>query len=104
MPRVPQTTCAVFAGLPGELVVQALDLRGFAVSSGAACASGSTEPSPVLLAMGHPHPEASVRFSASGDTTAAEVDAVLAALGSALPSLRELSGDTVHTSPSGSLL
>mgnify|MGYP000329903710 CR=1 FL=1 len=88
--RVPQTTCVVFPGVPGELVVQALDLRGVAVSSGAACASGSTEPSPVLVAMGHAHPASSVRISAGPHTEEADIDTLIDALRDILPSLAEL--------------
>ena len=50
--RLPNTSNIRFSGLSGEAMVIALDLAGFAVSSGAACASGSIEPSHVLLAMG----------------------------------------------------
>ena len=51
-PRLPNTSNLCFPGVSGEALVIALDLGGFAVSSGAACASGSIEPSHVLLAMG----------------------------------------------------
>src|SRR5262249_38665796 len=50
--RVGNTTNVAFAGAPGDLVVQALDLEGVAVSTGAACTSGSVEPSPVVRALG----------------------------------------------------
>jgi cysteine desulfurase len=49
---LPNTLNVSFAHTAGELLLQALDLEGVAVSSGAACASGSIEPSRVLLAMG----------------------------------------------------
>lgn len=88
-PRLPGTSCVVFPGLRGETVVQALDLAGFCVSSGAACASGSSEPSPVLRAMGDPEPAGAVRFSLGPGTTAAEVDAVVAALPEVARRLRE---------------
>ena len=54
----------------------ALDLAGVACSSGSACASGSSEPSPTLLAMGLPEEQisASVRFSLGATTTPAEID------------------------------
>ena len=54
-----------FPGASGEALVEALDLEGIAVSSGSACHSGSTEPSPVLLAMGVPVElaRAALRFS-----------------------------------------
>ena len=59
-----------------------LDLDGVAVSTGAACTSGSIQPSPVLLAMGLDHTGAreGVRFSLGPSTTDAEIDRVLALL------------------------
>ena len=50
-PRVPNTTNLWFDHIEGEALVIALDLKGLAVSSGAACSSGAIEPSHVLLAM-----------------------------------------------------
>ena len=50
--RTPNTTNIYFDGIEGEALVIALDLRGFAVSSGAACSSGAVEPSHVLIAIG----------------------------------------------------
>lgn len=50
--RLPNTVQFSLTGIDGEALVMALDRRGFAVSSGSACASGAGEPSPVLLAMG----------------------------------------------------
>lgn len=63
--RVPNTSNIFFPGVAAESMVIALDLRGFAVSTGSACSSGSLEPSPVLLAMGlsPDHARSSVRFS-----------------------------------------
>jgi cysteine desulfurase len=63
-------------------VVAALDLAGIATSTGAACTSGTVEPSPVLLALGLPRPQAAeaVRFSLGPTNTADEVRAVLEAL------------------------
>ena len=81
-PRVGGTINAGFSGALGESIVIALDLAGIAVSTGAACTSGSTEPSPVLLALGLPAHEAreAVRFSLGRATTDAEVAQVLEAL------------------------
>lgn len=87
--RVANTVCAVFPGLLGESVVQALDLRGICVSSGAACASGSTEPSPVLAAMGHPEPRGGVRFSLGPRTTDSEVQEAAQALSVVVPAVRQ---------------
>jgi cysteine desulfurase len=81
-PRVGGTINAGFAGARGESIVIALDLVGIAASTGAACTSGSIQPSPVLLGLGLPPDQASeaVRFSLGRTTTAAEIDAVLARL------------------------
>jgi cysteine desulfurase len=56
--------------------MMALDMAGVACSTGSACASGSSEPSPVLLAMGceNDQIEGSLRFSLGAFTTAADVD------------------------------
>ena len=81
-PRTPNTTLTRFPGAPGPLVVISLDLAGFAVSTGAACSSGSVRPSAVLLAAGHPLTVAAeaVRVSIGRDTDEDDVDALLAAL------------------------
>jgi cysteine desulfurase len=81
-PRVPGTVNAGFSGAPGELVTQALDLAGFAVSTGAACTSGTVSASPVLLALGLERSRAleGVRFSLGRPTTAADVQALLEVL------------------------
>lgn len=88
--RVPQTTCVVFSEVPSELLVQALDLRGIAVSAGAACASGSTEPSPVLVAMGDPGASSSIRISQGPDTCPVDLESVLEALAEIVPALSGL--------------
>ena len=71
-----------FRDTPGELLLQALDVEGIAVSAGAACASGSVEPSHVLVAMGFSKAEArgTLRFSVGHGTDEAQIDAVLALL------------------------
>ena len=78
-PRIGGTINAGFAGARGESIVIALDLVGVAVSTGAACTSGSVQASPVLLALGLSPDEAreAVRFSLGRSTTAGEIDAVL---------------------------
>jgi len=88
-PRVANTSLVVFDGIEGETLVQALDLHGVAVSSGAACASGSVEPSPVLVAMGEPWPKGGLRTSFGRDTTADELDRFFSALGLVLSGLRD---------------
>jgi tRNA (5-methylaminomethyl-2-thiouridylate)-methyltransferase len=73
---LPGTLNVGFAGAPGQLVAAALDLEGVAVSTGAACTSGSLDPSPVLLALGLPRADAAaaLRFGLGRDTTAEEID------------------------------
>jgi cysteine desulfurase len=81
-PRIGGTVNAGFAGARGESIVIALDLAGVATSTGAACTSGSVQPSPVLLGLGLAPDRAreAVRFSLGRTTTAGEIDAVLASL------------------------
>ncbi|MGH9416217.1 MAG: cysteine desulfurase family protein [Terriglobales bacterium] len=78
-PRVPNTTDMYFDGIEGEALVIGLDLQGFCVSTGAACTSGSVEPSHVLLAMGYSRRRARgcLRFSLGRQNTEAEVDSLL---------------------------
>jgi cysteine desulfurase len=75
-PRLPNTLNLALVGLDRQAVVMALDLESVASSTGSACASGSSEPSPTLLAMGvEPGVlESSIRLSLGPTTTAAEVD------------------------------
>ncbi len=79
---LPHTLNMRFDGADGEALVVALDIEEIAVASGAACASGSTEPSHVLLAMGLAPNAArsSVRFSLGFDSTEGDVDRVLTLL------------------------
>lgn len=75
-PRLPNTLNIAFPGLDGDALLVALDLEGICCSLGSACASGSSEPAPMLVAMGC-RPEvynASVRFTLGKDNTLAEVD------------------------------
>jgi cysteine desulfurase len=91
--RVPNTTNLYFDYVEGESLVIALDLRGFAVSSGSACSSGSTEPSHVLLAIGVPADRArgSIRFSLGRSNTEEQVDALIDAVVDACAHLRKIS-------------
>jgi cysteine desulfurase len=75
-PRVPNTTNVSFEGAEAEGLLMALDLAGVAVSTGAACAAGGTEPSHVLQAMGLPpeRVQASLRFSLGRGSTEAALD------------------------------
>jgi len=92
-PRTPNTTNIYFDGLEGEALVIALDLEGFAVSSGSACSSGAVEPSHVLLAMGLPRERAraSLRFSLGRSNTKEQVDALIDAVAGCAARLRKLS-------------
>lgn len=92
-PRAANTANIVFEGLEGESLVIALDLAGFAVSTGAACSSGAVHASHVLLAMGLSKEEAraSMRFSLGRTNDEAQVDALLDALEGAVARLRKLS-------------
>lgn len=75
-PRLPHTSCVAFPGLDRQALVMALDLAGVACSTGSACASGSSEPSPALLAMGLPNNvvQGAIRLSLGAGTTEREVD------------------------------
>ncbi len=92
-PRVPNTTNLHFNYLEGEALVIALDLKGMAVSSGAACSSGSVEPSHVLTAIGldAERARASIRFSLGRQNTGQQVDALLEAVHASVERLRKLS-------------
>ena len=80
--RLPNNASFVFPGADGASLVMALDLVGFAVSSGSACTSGDTEPSHVILALGIDREIAkgSLRVTVGRGTTGADVDAFLGAL------------------------
>ncbi|MGD0361447.1 MAG: cysteine desulfurase family protein [Bryobacteraceae bacterium] len=95
--RTPNTANLYFDGLEGEALVIALDLRGFAVSSGAACSSGAVEPSHVLTAIGltADRARASIRFSLGRANTAEQVDALVEAVAAAVTHLRKLSPVTI---------
>ncbi len=91
--RVGNTTNLTFSYIEGESLVIALDLKGIACSTGAACSSGAIEPSHVLTAIGLAAPEAraSLRFSLGRTNTAEDVDQALAVLPGVVEHLRDLS-------------
>lgn len=92
-PRVPNTTNIYFDHIEGEALIIALDLKGLAVSTGAACSSGATEPSHVLTAM-NLTPErarASIRFSLGKQNTQEEVDFAISLVPETVARLRDLS-------------
>lgn len=73
--RLPNISNMSFMGIDGESLLISLDLKGIAVSTGSACASGSLEPSHVLTAMGLSREEVrgSLRFSLGALTTREEI-------------------------------
>jgi cysteine desulfurase len=91
--RTPNTTNITFPGIEGEALVIALDLKGLACSTGAACSSGAVEPSHVLTGIGLPAEDAraSLRFSLGRHTTPADIDFALQVIPPAVTHLRELS-------------
>jgi len=91
--RVPNTTNIYFDYIEGEALVIALDLKGLAVSTGAACSSGALEPSHVLMAMGlePDRARASLRFSLGKQNTAEDVEFALSLIPQTVARLRELS-------------
>jgi len=91
--RVPNTSNLRFDHIDGEAMVIALDLRGVAVSTGAACSSGAIEPSHVLVAMGlrPDQARASIRFSLGKQTTEEDIDLALALVPETVARLREIS-------------
>lgn len=90
--RVPNTTSVTFPFVEGEAIVIALDLKGIACSTGAACSSGAVEPSHVLTAMGVSREDArsTVRFSLGRDTTREGIDYALETIPPVIARLREL--------------
>jgi cysteine desulfurase len=91
-PRTPNTTNLRFDGIDSDALLIALDLKGFAVSSGSACSSGATEPSHVLTAIGLTHDQArsSLRFSLGRSNSVEEVDALIGAVAECVMHLRKL--------------
>jgi cysteine desulfurase len=94
-PRVPNSSNIFFDHVEGESMVIALDLKGLAVSTGAACSSGTIEPSHVLTAMGlrSARARASIRFSLGKQNTAEDIEIALALVPETIARLRELSPD-----------
>ncbi|MGZ3804294.1 MAG: cysteine desulfurase family protein [Pseudobdellovibrionaceae bacterium] len=91
-PRLPNTSSLVLRGVDGETLLMNLDIKGYAVSTGAACSSGNPEPSPVLLAMGLTREEAqsSLRLSLGWSNTQEQVDKFIEVLKSVVERLRVL--------------
>jgi cysteine desulfurase len=93
VPRVPNTANLTFPYIEGESMVIALDLKGIACSTGAACSSGAVEPSHVLLALGLAPEDAraTLRLSLGHQTTEDEIDFALETIPPVIERLRQLS-------------
>jgi len=91
--RTPNTSNVTIPGIEGEALIIALDLKGLACSTGAACSSGAVEPSHVLTAIGLPPEDAraSIRFSLGRQTTPADIAFALEVVPAAVVQLRQLS-------------
>jgi cysteine desulfurase len=81
-PRLPNTSCVLFRGRNGEALHVALDLAGFAVSTGSACHSGAVKPSHAITTLGYGLDDARsvLRFSMLPDAQTSEVEALAAAI------------------------
>jgi cysteine desulfurase len=91
-PRVGNTSNIRFDGIDSEPLLIALDIKGFAVSSGSACSSGATEPSHVLAAIGLNREQArsSVRFSLGRSNTQEQIELLIDAVVQVVARLRKL--------------
>lgn len=95
--RLSNTSSLVIKDCDGETLLVSLDIKGFAVSTGAACSSGSPEPSPTLLALGLSAAEAqnSLRVSLGWMTSKEDVDLFISELIQIVMRLRSLSNAEV---------
>jgi cysteine desulfurase len=91
-PRIPNTSSVMIKGVDGDTLLMSLDLKGFSVSTGAACSSGSPEPSPVLMAMGFSREEAqsSLRISMGWSSKKEEVEQLVKSIEEVVLKLRNL--------------
>jgi cysteine desulfurase len=97
--RLPNTLNIAFPGVEGDALFVALDLAGISCSLGSTCASGSTEPSPALVAMGC-RPEvvsSSVRFSLSFENTQDEIDDAVERISQVVGRLRTAAAQASRT-------
>ncbi len=94
--RLANTSSLVIQDVDGETLLMSLDLKGFAVSTGAACSSGNPEPSPVLLSMGLSREEAqsSLRVSLGWHTTLAEIDLFIWTLVEVVERIRKIKAES----------
>ena len=88
--RLPNTSALVVGGIESSALLLRLDDRGFAVSSGSACTSGRTDPSPVLLATGlsEAQAHATIRVSLGATTSESDLSALVDVLAEEVPVLR----------------
>ncbi len=95
-PRLPNTSSLVIPGVDGETMLMSLDIKGYAVSTGAACSSGNPEPSPVLLAMGLSRQEAqsSLRVSLGWGNSLTQVDEFVETLKAVVERLRKIEAES----------
>ncbi len=93
--RLSNTSNLIIGNVDGETLLMSLDLKGFSVSTGAACSSGNPEPSPVLLAMGLTRNEAqnSLRISIGWQTTEDEIRSFVKTLHAVVNKLRLLNNN-----------
>ena len=98
--RLPQTLNVGFPGLDGDVLLMQLDMAGIAASLGSACASGSTRPSPTLLAMRIPDDRlrSSVRFSFGATTTEVEIDEAIRRVAQVISRIDATAADANSTS------
>lgn len=95
--RIPNTSFFAFEGIEGETMLLALDRKGYAIASGSACSSDSTEPSHVLMAMGVEAylARGALRVSFGSQNTSQQVDGFLLALASELTRLKQMTAIAV---------
>lgn len=91
--RLPNNVNFSYRFIEGEAILLWLDMEGICASTGSACASGSLDPSHVLLATGLDHATAhgSIRFTINEDTTEEDVDYVVCKMKEIVQRLRNMS-------------
>lgn len=101
--RLPNTSSLIIEGVDGETLLMSLDMKGFAVSTGAACSSGNPEPSPSLLALGlrREQAQSSLRVSFGWGNTMEDVEAFVQTLAETVTYLRSLRPDFLNSSEEG---
>lgn len=93
--RISNTSSLIIDGVDGETLLMTLDLKGYSVSTGAACSSGNPEPSPVLLAMGLTRQEAqsSLRVSLGWATQESQIHGFVQTLSDTVHKLRGINSE-----------